>query len=140
MPSGKFDTNALVHRPRRDDRIGALRAWGPTPRGLGQGLVSQTTQNSAARHARTRSGRTSVSATNNRPRRRVLLTRSVQKDLGEPRPPGKVSTGRMACDLCAPHASPSPSDGVAADTCQAVELTIGNIVNDKKPATMPKMM
>ena len=50
-----------------------------------------------------------MSATNNSPQRRVLLTRSVQKDLSEPRPPGKVSTGRMACDLCAPHASPSHS-------------------------------
>ena len=81
--------------------------------------MSQTTQKSAARHARTRSDRTSVSATNNSPRRRVLLTRSVQKDLSEPRPPGKVSTGRIECDLCAPHASPSPSDGVAVDTCLA---------------------
>lgn len=49
-----------------------------------------------------------MNATNNSPRRWVLLTRSVQKDLSEPRPPGKVSTGRMACDLCAPHASPPP--------------------------------
>ena len=94
--------------PSRDDRTAALRAWCLTSRGLGQGLVSQTTRSSAARHARTRSDRTSVNATNNSPRRGVLLTRSVQKDLSEPRPPGKVSTGRMACDLCAPHASPSP--------------------------------
>ena len=71
--------------------------------------MSQTTRSSAARHARTRSDRTSVNATNNSPRRRVLLTRSVQKNLSEPRPPGKVSTGRMACDLCAPHASPPHS-------------------------------
>lgn len=45
--------------------------------------MSQTTQISAARHARTRSDRrTSVDATNSSPRRRVLLTRSVQKDAG----------------------------------------------------------
>ena len=102
-----LDLSNEPHRPRRDDRIAALRAWWLTPRGLGQGLVSQTTRSSAARHARTRSDRTSVNATNNSPRRRVLLTRSVQKNLSEPRPPGKVSTGRMACDLCAPRASPS---------------------------------
>lgn len=81
--------------------------------------MSKANQESAARHARTRSDRTSVDATNNSIRRRVLLTRSVQKDLREPRPPGKVSAGRMACDLCAPHASLSPSDGVAVDTCLA---------------------
>ena len=81
--------------------------------------MSQTTQKSAARRARARSDRTLVNATNNSPRRGVLLTRSVQKDLSELRPPGKVSTG------CTPMRSVRfaharrPFDGVAVDTCLA---------------------